>query len=251
MGIVKRGGGKPIIFVDLKGKPKEALDEEGKKYHGAFVASFPDKTSQVLHGGDALVGHITSIEVNDRELKDGTIAELRVTLDDPEAPERVRMQASLGQYVGTGDAREFVPSFHGAKLVALLNGVDLSQPVRMFAGAIMSGDKMPDGTPAERDLVWFSARQGERREDNSDRVVAKYADGSSDLGEQYVTSFRGKKAINPEGAELLHKTLQQLCVRLDEYTQGQRDHVAEDDGVSAEAVHAAANVASERQAMRG
>lgn len=236
MAIIRNSGaGKGVTFIDVKGKPQIGKDAEGKDFHGSMVVSHQDKatnekTKEVLPSNTAITGLVTSLNVKNSIYQGKTINSLVIRLEDGvEAP--AQLNVALG-------------SFFSAKVVGMLNGADLSKPIKFAVNTVKEGDKMGDGVAA-RDNAFPTIRD----EATNDRAVAIYAGGVTELPEAADvvvngTTYKDMANVNVLVAATIQELYEKLAaIREVDTNAGHHD---EDEGLSPDSVQAAA-----REAQRG
>lgn len=237
MGIVRnKGTGQGVTFVDVKGRPQDYTDAEGKTKHGSLVVSHRDGTREVLPSNSAIRGYVTSVDVkttvNTKDQSEINNLQIRFEDENHEEPPVV-MSVALGSYFA-------------AKIVGLLNAADLSKPMAFAANSIRAGEKIGDNT-AESDNVFPTMRQGA---DNA-RLVPTWATGAT-LPDAPTVTISGKKMkdMTPVN-DVVAATIKGIYDKLDAIRQGETGP-SDDHGISAEDVAAAAEVAgATRPSQRG
>lgn len=231
MAIKRNSGGGKVIFVDLKGKVQDFIDDQGKQRHGALVISHgKDQPKEVLPSNSAVSGFVTDIDVHTGSYEGEEINSLRVRIEDENHEEPpVVLSFALG-------------SFFGAKLVGLLNAADLSKPLVIAANTVKAGEKIGDKV-SEKDNVFPTMRQSDVR------LVASWVNADGQVLKELPKPNEitvNKKVIKDmeEINGIVGTTIQALYAKVDALKERP---VGDDDGISASEVDAAASQEQVRQ----
>ena len=186
-----------VVFIDVKDKPQEYIDAEGKKKHGALVMSTgKDAPKKILPSNTKITGLVTNMFMATSQYQGETINSLKIRMEDGAEPP-VLLSVTLG-------------SFYAAKIVGLFNAADLRNPVTFNVNTVREGEKMGEGV-SERDNAFPTLRDA-----TNNRLVPIYAGGVKELPEAPEVLINGKKFRNLEFVNVLvGKTLAELYEKMD------------------------------------
>ena len=196
-----------------------------------MVLNHPDKTKEVLPSNSTISGMVVDVNVRSNVVEGKEIHNLAIMIEDgEEAP--VQVSVALG-------------SFFAAKIVGLLNGADLRQPITLAVNTVKVGDMMGDKV-VEANNAYPTIRQGPKQ----DRVEYLYANGESQLPATPVYEINGEKHRDMAAVtEVVAPTIQQIFEKLDRIIEEKKQSHAggHDEGIPADELAEAAQFARQSQ----